>query len=396
MSRPRSVPKYRKHRASGQAIVEINSRSYYLGPHNTQASHREFDRVVAEYLATGRSPIFGTKPTEKTIADIFLAFIHHAKTYYGLHRESKYHEYASVVARVSDVYGAIPAEDFGPLQFKSVRQKMIDLDLSRNYINCQMKRLVRILKWCAGEGLISPTIPQTLAMIDGLQKGRSEARETEPIKPVELSQLEATLKHLPLMVADIVKIQQLTGARPAELCNLKVADIDRSNTVWTAKLNKHKTAHRGKSRTIYIGPKAQVLFLQYLTSPDGEYVFSPRASEKRRLELVHAKRKTPLSCGNRPGTNVRKSPKTSPGDHYQVASYRRAIHRACDLAKIKRWSPNQLRHLYATEVRKEYGLEAASILLGHANPETTLIYAKRDETKAGPTIFLKTGGFWQY
>jgi hypothetical protein len=33
-----AVPKYRKHRASGQAIVTINGRDHYLGPHNSTAS----------------------------------------------------------------------------------------------------------------------------------------------------------------------------------------------------------------------------------------------------------------------------------------------------------------------------------------------------------------------
>ena len=33
-----AVPKYRKHRASGQAIVTIHGRDHYLGPHGTKAS----------------------------------------------------------------------------------------------------------------------------------------------------------------------------------------------------------------------------------------------------------------------------------------------------------------------------------------------------------------------
>ena len=33
-----SVPKYRKHRASGQAVVTIGSRDFYLGRHGTKAN----------------------------------------------------------------------------------------------------------------------------------------------------------------------------------------------------------------------------------------------------------------------------------------------------------------------------------------------------------------------
>ena len=53
MSKPRT-PKYRKHRASGQAIVTLNGKDYFLGPYGTAASEREYDRLIAEWLANGR------------------------------------------------------------------------------------------------------------------------------------------------------------------------------------------------------------------------------------------------------------------------------------------------------------------------------------------------------
>lgn len=33
----KSTPKYRKHRASGQAIVTLNGEVFYLGPHGARA-----------------------------------------------------------------------------------------------------------------------------------------------------------------------------------------------------------------------------------------------------------------------------------------------------------------------------------------------------------------------
>jgi site-specific recombinase XerC len=46
--------------------------------------------------------------------------------------------------------------------------------------------------------------------------------------------------------------------------------------------------------------------------------------------------------------------------------------------RAHRWHPNQLRHTYATGVRKLYGLEAAQVLLGHARADVTQVYAERD------------------
>ena len=48
------VPRYRRHKRSGQAIVTLNGRDHYLGPHGSQTSVSEYDRLVAEWLASGR------------------------------------------------------------------------------------------------------------------------------------------------------------------------------------------------------------------------------------------------------------------------------------------------------------------------------------------------------
>ena len=51
-------------------------------------------------------------------------------------------------------------------------------------------------------------------------------------------------------------------------------------------------------------------------------------------------------------------------------------------AVIPHWHPNQLRHTAATMIRKEFGLEAAQVILGHSKADTTQIYAERDAAKA--------------
>jgi hypothetical protein len=66
------LPKYRKHKASGQAIVTLNGRDHYLGPHGTQASKREYDRLTTEWLANGRqSPTVGS---DLTIVELLTRF----------------------------------------------------------------------------------------------------------------------------------------------------------------------------------------------------------------------------------------------------------------------------------------------------------------------------------
>lgn len=46
------------------------------------------------------------------------------------------------------------------------------------------------------------------------------------------------------------------------------------------------------------------------------------------------------------------------------------------------WHPRQLRHNAATRLRKEFGIEAARLILGHASMDATAIYAERDHERA--------------
>jgi len=112
------------------------------------------------------------------------------------------------------------------------------------------------------------------------------------------------------------------------------------------------------------------------------YCFSPKES----MEWVRAQRRaartTPDSCGNRPGTNRVASPKKQPGEKYDASSYRRAIQTAAEKAGVEKWSPYQIRHLTAGEVREVLGIEAVSALLGHQSTRMSEHYAKQKERAA--------------
>jgi integrase len=148
---------------------------------------------------------------------------------------------------------------------------------------------------------------------------------------------------------------------------------------------------------VFIGPRAQEVLRPYLLRDAEVYCFTPADSERKRLEARREARKTPLSCGNRPGTNLKRRRKLPLGDRYDSGAYANCIRSASDVADrqarqqareadpnvtderlIPRWSPNQLRHSKATEVRRRYGLEAVQVVLGHAKADVTQIYAERD------------------
>lgn len=382
----KSTPKYRKHRASGQAIVTLGGKDYYLGPHGTKASWKEYDRIVAEWLINGRTvpqPDAGL-----TVVELFAAYRRFAVSYYRKNG-SMTSEVGLIVQAArfaTDLYGRTEAADFGPLALQTVQQRMVDAGLSRNVINGQMGRIKRAFKWGVAHELIPAATYQALQTVPGLRKGRTEARETAPILPVDDSVIEQTLPHLVQVVADMVRFERLTGCRPSEVCSIRPCDVDTSGDVWSFRFESHKTEHHGRARTVFIGPRAQAVLRPYLLREKTAYCFSPQDSERKRRRDAHENRKTPLKYGNSPGTNRKRKPKRTPGKHYTKDSYRRAIQRACELAGVEKWHPNQLRHSAGTEIRKRYGLEAAQVILGHANADVTQVYAERDLQKAADVM----------
>ncbi len=398
------VPKLRKHK-SGQAVVTICGVDHYLGLWGARsqpslAVSTAYDAKVAEWLAAGRPTIAQRETQQVTVAELLLAFLRDAKATYGTDsKSSRYFKFRQLVKRLR-VYDKMFIVDFGPQQLKGIRQQMISEGLGRSTINQSIGSIKQIFKWGVTEQLVPITSYQALQCVAGLRKGYTNAPEGEPVTPVAMEVVEKTIPFMPLVVQDMVRLHCIIGCRPSEVCLLKWSDIDTSSLPWKASLREHKNAHRGKERIMYFGPRARKILERHTSAAEsGGYVFSPRESEAKRIEVNAKNRTTPLNQGNRRGytefsrTGKRKRTR-APRLHYDRSSYLRAIHRSCDKAfpapesltegevkrwqKKHRWYASQIMHTVATVTRSEQGLEVAGILLGHSELQTTQIYAERD------------------
>ena len=379
------LPNYRLHKASNKAICQISGRTYYLGEYDSPESHEKFNRLVAEYLT---NPNFGVEKGRQSIAEAVVVFLKHALSYYG--DGSEYQKFSIALAPLVKTYPSLNVNEFGIQEFKTLRELWVKKRHSRDYVNKQAKRIIAFIKWLVGEGLLEPAIHQALRCVAPLKRGRCDCPESAPVVPVDDATIATTLPCLSPVVADMVRLQALIGCRPGEVCKLKPRMVNASGDVWVIELDNHKNAWRGHKRKIYVGPKAQSILKAYLDRPADSYCFSPREAVEQRLKLREAKRVTPKSCGNSRGTNRTKAPKRKPGDCYSTVTYCKAIHYACRKAKIDLWSPNQLRHAAATKLRDAEGIEAASVILGHAHLPTTEIYAEASAKKA-LAVALKHG-----
>ncbi len=353
------VPRYRLHKATGQAVVTLNGRDHYLGKHKTKASKTAYERLIAEWLAAGRQ-----MPADSTTLSVNEALVQYWRFATQHYRKldgtptTEQSIIKTALRPLKRLYGSTQAAKFGPLALQTVRQQFIEAGISRGVTNAYTNRIKRVFRWAVEKELVPPSVDHGLRAVAGLKRGRSDAHETEPVRPVPEAFVDAVLPHVPAAVAAMIDVQRLTACRPGEVCAMRACDIDMSGRIWIYRPADHKTAWRGREKEIYIGPKAQEIIRPFLKPDLQAYLFAPRDKEAS-------------------GTG-RWSKKACYGN----ISYWRVIHDACIVGGVPPWSPNRLRHNAATRLRKEYGIELTRIILGHALLNTAQIYAEADRTQA--------------
>jgi integrase len=247
-----------------------------------------------------------------------------------------------------------------------------------------------MFRWAVGEELLPAAVYQALQAVTGLRKGRSAAKEADPIEPVPEEAVRATLPHLPLQVAAMVRIQLLTGARPGEVAAIRPGDLSPSpDGLLIYRPGSHKTEHLDRRRVIVLGPQAQEVISPWLNRPPDAYCFSPVEASAWGVR-GRGERPDPPVTTPRLARTGGSGARRRPGPRYTKDAYRWAIARACRRAGVPQWCPLQLRHSAATKIRSRFGLEAAQTVLGHAEADTTPIYAERDLDRAR-TIMAEIG-----
>ncbi|HZZ79828.1 MAG TPA: hypothetical protein VFE62_15020, partial [Gemmataceae bacterium] len=249
------IPTITKHKATGQAVVRLNGKDHYLGRYGTSAAKQKYERLIAEWLAGGRQPVADTEHAGPAINDIILAYWHRCKEYYRDRTGNPTGELDLVrlaCRPLKALYGRTQARQFGPLSLKAVRQKLIESNLSRGYVNSSVGRIKRMFKWAVENELVPLSLYHGLTAVAGLRRGRSAARETEPVKPVPEAFIAAILPHVGEHIRAMIQFQLLTACRPGEAIIMRARDLDTSGRVWIYRPENHKTEHHGFKREIYI------------------------------------------------------------------------------------------------------------------------------------------------
>jgi integrase len=411
MPRSHTAPAYQKH-ASGQARVTLNGRDHYLGKYGSPESKARYEELVRRYLADRlRDELTRSVAlrTDLTVNEAILRYLTHAQEYYVKNgRVTNQHRMIRLALRVvRERFGDLEAKDFGPKALKECQKAFVEQGLSRNEANRRVRLVRSCFGWLVAEELIPAATWEALKAVQPLRKGRTPAPERPPVRPIHEAMVAAVLPHVTPPVAAMIRLQELTGMRPDEVVQMRTGDLNIARALWEYRPGSHKLDHHeGIERVVVIGPRAQEILRPWLRTALDSFLFSPRESLAKHHAERRKARQTPLWPSHEAAQERKRKarPIRAPRDRYDVASYRRAIYRGCDLAfphptlaeiaekdltddqrtelaawrKAHRWSPNRLRHSTATRVRRELGIEAARALLGHADADTTTIYAERD------------------
>jgi integrase len=281
-------------------------------------------------------------------------FMAHAETYYrrpdgSQTREATNCELALRVIRSK--YGDRPLDDIAYQDVLAARDGMIASGLTRGTINQRVGIWRRFAAWALENRLCSPQTKSEITALGNLKRGRCEAPESDPVTPVRHRDVKAALQFMPANLAAMVRVQELCGARPGEMCAMRPCDIERRRSAWVYRPAQHKTAHKGNIRIVVLGPRAVKILRRVLDgAPVDARLFSPAASVRERgMVKGHEKAHASWTASN-----------YAQAVRYAIAASRKAGH------DIEEWSPNQLRHSCGTRVRRKFGPGAASAVLGHS------------------------------
>ncbi|MEQ1906735.1 MAG: tyrosine-type recombinase/integrase [Pirellulaceae bacterium] len=401
MSRPKAKTPALRYHLSGQSVVTIGGRDFYLGKHDSPESLARYAVLISTYQSHGLQLPDGfnddqlkaraemllghrIEPQHQenepvTVAHVVASFREFAKVRYEGSR-SELHRILLVCSQLEQYEGKTLAEKFGPLKLQEQRERWVNAEMSRRYVNRQTNLVVRIFKRAVSQELISQTTWQALKAVEPLRFGQTKAYETEPVRPVDIEIVRATAKFLPPVVRDMLRVQIATGMRPSEVCNLRPMDIDRSETVWMFRPVKHKTAGKGIRKAVAILGDAREVIENYLNRNPNSYCFSPIEAMAWRNTQKRAARKTKIQPSQI--SRAKANPTKSPRDHYDAQSFCKAIQSAAKAAGVASWHTYQIRHLAATVVCDALGREFAQSLLGHKESKMTERYTTTAERNA--------------
>ena len=390
-TKKRRVPGLLRH-SSGQARVCLSGHFHYCGVFGTLEAAQHYATLVAQWEENGRRPIDPLPDVEqlRPMRDLFARYEAYLDAS-GRYRKggvptSQRHMVTVAIREFVHAFGDAPASRYSEALLLRHRDDLeARVRLTRTGINRKIGMLKAALRWMFGRGLLSRDQWLGTSAIDPLTRHQLGGRDRKQAKrAVSLEDVEKVAVCLPRVPAAMLRLQALVGLRPGEVCAMRWQDIDRTPIVvngvecWTYRVDSAKTEHHGHETTYPLAPKARAI-LEGFAADSERFIFSPRQTMLDLHEERRAARETPITKQ----TTLRdSSPRREFADRYDAFSYRQAIERGIQKAKVKPFTPHEVRHGFVTRVALRCGTMAASVAVNHRRITTTEGYLHADRALA--------------
>jgi integrase len=352
-----SPPEYLHHKASGRAYCTVRGKTVYLGRWHSPESWAAYEEQLAAWRQAqtpGPAPHASPASSVLAVAAAFLAHAGRAYLFPDGRPTSTVAGYRIAVADLTAQCGGLPAAAFGSAQLRALRALWVGRGHAATTVRKRVGQVRHLFRWAHAEGLVPPAV---LASLDvPAPDPGAGGGESDDVLPVAWEYVEPVLPLLRPPLAAVVRLQWWCGCRPGEACALRGRELNREGVarvgkrtvslgagVWCWQPEWHKNRRKKKDLVYALGPNAQGILAPFLTDDPDAYLFTTRT-----------------------------------GRRYSVDVYRHRIHAACGRLGIPTWNPGQIRHAFASRIDALEGIQATSQAMGHANIETTGIYAEHN------------------
>ena len=394
---PAKLPRPCRHKRTGLAFIVLRMPDgrrvqKYLGPYGSDEAEANRKTELANWRALWAKH---EKPQPArvgapTVALLVAEYLRSAEQEYRNAAGVLSREFDNLVAAARPLLAVLrdrPTASVSCADLETVRTTFATAgDRCRQYVNSTMRRVLRMFRWGAKRDLVPGNVWGSLSAFEHVRPGRGGLRETEPVEAVPRAVVDAILPHLPPLLVSAVELLWWSGMRAGELVTMTTRDVERTGDVWLYRPTTHKGTWRGKDRVVYLGARCIELLKPLLRADPHAHLFSAADVMHERKAAWRAARRTPVQPSQqaRDERNAAKAPQYA--DSLDVATLRRAVHRACDAAGVERFGLHRLRHAAGTRLVLEAGDEAARVQLGHSDGRMVRRYSVAADAELGRKV----------
>ena len=376
-------------RDRNQSFSWYNGKRIYHGVWGSPEAKKNYRRFCAALDESPCLPLVLDKGRGVLVSELAAGFLEHVES--RNMNETDVGHFKRAIGFLVKVYGEFSANEFSPKKLKVVRNQMVKAGtLSRPMINLYIRKIRSVFSWGTEEEVVDSNVVHAIREVKALRKGEQGTFEPPPRKNVPDDVVFRTLRFLPNTVSVMIQIQRMLGARPSEIFNMRVGDIDRTrgNGLWYYIPAHHKTERYVGEKPMPLGRPEQELLAPLLEGRTAEQaIFSPAQAQAERNAERRANRKTKFTPSQKRRDTARAAHPKQYREFYDKHTYNRAVAYAIAKANrhlqegeepIPKWSPYALRHAAATETSRTAGKDKAKALLAHRSIRTTEIYDHSD------------------